>query len=84
MYENLETTTCRLIRSDGEKWSVRELDLGATPPEVKAVSIYPGSGGQESVREFHLIRGDRIEWRRDDGSLAWATRIPLTTDPSSP
>lgn len=83
MYENLETTTCRLIREDGDIWAVRKLELAARPPEARAVPLSSGEDGTGEARNLRLVRGDRLEWLQEDGTMVWATRIPVTAEPPS-
>lgn len=77
MDERRKTTSCRLIREGGAEWSVRELELSDTPPRALAVPEGSENGGSEEPHELVLTRGDRLEWRGDDGTLVWAARIPL-------
>lgn len=78
MYEDLEATTCRLIRQGGEEWTVQELELTGSPPWARVVMRPEEDEAEREPREVRLVRGDRLEWRRADGSVAWATRLPVT------
>lgn len=77
MDERRKSTSCRLIRENGAEWSVRELELSDTPPRALAVPAGAENGGAGEPRELVLTRGDRLEWLSEDGTLVWATRIPL-------
>lgn len=82
MDEQRKSTQCRLIRAGGAEWSVHELELSETPPRAVGVPVAGNGEGGVDPRELVLTNGDRLEWRRDDGTLAWAACIPLRGETS--
>lgn len=84
MYEDLDETECRLIREDGREWSVRDLALSGHPLRARVVEADARGYGKADEKEIVLEHGDSLEWRRTDGSVAWAGRIPVTADDHAP
>lgn len=84
MDEDLQATGCRLIREDGSEWSVRDVELSGPPPRVRAVPYDREGDATAEARMVDLARGDRLEWRGSDGTVAWSMRIPVTTGEGAP
>lgn len=82
---------CRLVRADGSTWRVKELREGEDG--VRASGLPNGDGGptaaggngRRSVLEDEpLLRGDRIEWVRDDGEVLWSLKMPVGAAADAP
>lgn len=84
---------CRLIRTDGSEWIVTGFDLDTVPPHVEALrpdwadsdrSVASASDGASDdgaggsgVEHATLERGDRLEWRDQEGRVIWTFRSPV-------
>lgn len=76
---------CRLVRSDGSTWYIRELrDVGngfrvdavSNGDGAPEVSERPGETGP-TLRDEPLERGDRLQWVGDDGDVLWSMKVPM-------
>lgn len=75
-----EVAHCRLVRSDGSEWTVTEFQIDEGTVWVDARLDFAPDGGQASrslLEDEPLMRGDRVEWLKPDGSVIWAMRNPV-------
>lgn len=75
-----EVARCRLVRSDGSEWRVTDFQIGEGTVRVDARlerSPRDHEARERQLESEPLMRGDRVEWLKDDGSLIWAMRNPV-------
>lgn len=76
---------CRLVRSDGSKWHIRELRNTDDGFRVHAVengdgdpgAREPSADGASVLENEPLSRGDRVEWVEEGGEVLWSMTVPL-------
>lgn len=84
---------CRLVRSDGSRWHVKQLrdvedgfrvDAVPNGDGGPAAASSRGNGdGPGRLEDEPVLRGDRIEWVAGDGEVLWSMKMPVDAERSA-